>query len=78
MLKRDFFKISTESKVNSKFIIFWIILAFLIVGALFAYDYWWGYKKPLPKIDMERPSEIKSLEVPAWEGKEAREEETKK
>lgn len=74
MANRGFLNISTESKVNSKFIIFWIILAFLIVGGLFAYDHWWGYKKTLLKIEREKASEIKTLEVPIWEGKEAIEE----
>jgi len=74
MINQKFLNFSTKSEVNAKFIIILIIASFLIVGGLFAYDHWWGYKATLRKMEEKKTSEMKAFEVPFWEGKEVIEE----
>ena len=75
MDNQKFLNISKKSEVNSKFILILVIIAFIIIGGLFAYEHWWGTKGILPaKSTEERVSRVKVLEVPFWEGKEVIEE----
>jgi len=74
MSKQKFLNISTESKVNSKLIIFWIILAFLILGGMFAYDHW-------SDVMMKKKGEIRvetgTMEKEEWGAMRKIREETK-
>jgi len=70
---------STEHKVNPKFITILIILAFLIVGGIFTYDYL-AKTKGMPEKEerkveagtstIEEWGAMKGLEVPSGESKE--------
>ena len=61
MLNKNFLNLSAESKVNSKFILFWIFLAFLVVAGLFIYDRYWGAES-----SMFLESQVKKPVQNAW------------
>jgi hypothetical protein len=75
-MANNFLNTSSENKVNPKFIILLIIVVFSIVGGLFAFDRWWGYKVTLPTGEQraiqigKETFEVKSFDTPVWEGKE--------
>lgn len=90
MDNQKFLNISKKSEVNPKFILILVIIAFIIVGGIFAYDHWWK-AKGIPFIkSLERKEKIKvetgtaekeewgamkGIEVTPEESKESSEEE---
>lgn len=66
MTKQNFLDISKKSEVNSKFILILVIIAFIVVGGLFAYEYWWRGKEISSEIEEKKTSEVKILEIPNW------------
>ncbi|MFH1462690.1 MAG: hypothetical protein ABIG08_03300 [bacterium] len=70
MVDQGFSDLSAKSKLSSKNIIFLVILTLLVVGVIFVYDHWFGYKEYLPEKQSQKTSKIKTLEVSAWPEKE--------
>jgi len=78
MDNQKFLNIFKKSEINSKFILILIIISFIIIGGIFAYERWWAPKEISPtksKLE-ERKIDTGTAEKENWgamktiEGKE--------
>lgn len=71
MDNQKFLNISKKPEVSSKFILILVIIVFIIVGGMFAYEYWWipRQKASLIKSETEKEKRIE-LEIGTTEKEE--------